>query len=171
MVIYTYIPTPIGKILYAQKEGLPFSVLLPCGGETPSPDPSWKADDEKTAPLAAQINAYFKGETRTVSCTELPEGTPFYQRVWNAALQIPYGQTVCYEDVARAAGNPKACRAAGAALGANPLPIIIPCHRVIGKSGKLGGFSSGLDVKSYLIHLEQYHINPASLSSSSHSFT
>ena len=171
MILYTYIPTPIGNILYAQKDGLTYRVLLPSKGKTPSPDPSWRADDENTATGASKINAYFKGETRTVSCTNLPEGTPFQQRIWNAALQIPYGRTVSYEDVARAAGNPKACRAAGAALGANPLPIIIPCHRVIGKSGKLGGFSSGPDIKSYLIHLEQYHISPASLSSSSHSFT
>lgn len=171
MILYAYIPTPIGHILYAQKEGFPFRVLLPSQGKTPAADPSWKADDETTARRAAEINAYFKGETKTVSCTGLPEGTPFQQRIWNATLQIPYGRTVSYEDVARAAGNPKACRAVGAALGANPLPVIIPCHRVIGKSGNLGGFSSGPDVKSYLIHLEQYHINPASLSSSSHSFT
>ena len=171
MVFYTHIQTPIGNILYAQKNGLPHRIFLPSGRRNPSPDPSWKADEKKTGPLAAELAAYFKGETKTISCTGLPEGTPFQQRIWNTAMQIPYGRTVSYEDVARAAGNPKACRAAGAALGANPLPIIIPCHRVIAKSGNLGGFSSGTDIKSYLIHLEQYHINPASFSSSSHSFT
>ncbi|MCF8045400.1 MAG: methylated-DNA--[protein]-cysteine S-methyltransferase [Desulfarculaceae bacterium] len=170
MIFYTYIPTPIGRILYARKDKLPYRVLLPSGGRDPSPDPSWKADEETTGPKAAELAAYFKGETKTISCTGLPEGTPFQQRIWNATLQIPYGRTVSYEDVARAAGNPKACRAAGAALGANPLPVIIPCHRVIAKSGSLGGFSSGLEIKSYLIHLEQYHSNPASFSSSSHSF-
>lgn len=170
MIYYTYIPTPIGKILFAKKDGRPYKVLLPGREAAPIPDQSWKEDDQNTAPEAGEIAAYFKGETRTFSCTAIPEGTPFYRRIWSAALQIPYGQTVSYEDVARAAGNPKACRAAGAALGANPLPIIIPCHRVIGKSGKLVGFSSGLDIKTYLLNLERYHISPASLSSSSHSF-
>ena len=101
-----------------------------------------------------QLNAYFAGDLRRF---ELPldlHGTAFQLRVWNALLQIPYGETRSYLQIARAIGSPAAVRAVGAANGANPIPIVVPCHRVIGSSGKLVGYGGGLPLKKRLLELE-----------------
>lgn len=103
---------------------------------------------------ALQLEEYFQGKRKTFSLDLAPEGTDFMKKVWKELSNIPYGQTVCYKDIAIAIGNEKACRAVGMANNRNPIPIFIPCHRVIGKNGALVGYSSGVDIKVKLLELE-----------------
>ncbi len=103
---------------------------------------------------ARQLDSYFAGELRYFDLPLRPEGTPFQLRVWEELRRIPYGETRSYREVARAIGSPEAVRAVGAANGQNPIPIVVPCHRVIGANGKLTGFGGGLDVKRLLLDLE-----------------
>lgn len=102
-----------------------------------------------------QLMEYFQG-TRTCFDLKLePDGTAFQKKVWKALCTIPYGETRCYEEIAVLAGSPKACRAVGMANHRNPIAIIVPCHRVIGKNGSMVGYGGGLDVKTILLKLEQ----------------
>jgi len=103
----------------------------------------------------SQLDAYFKGARRAFELKLAPEGTPFQQQVWRELLNISYGRTASYLDVARAIGNDKAVRAVGAANGQNPISIIIPCHRVIGADGKLTGYGGGLWRKEWLLNHER----------------
>ncbi|MEM6562638.1 MAG: methylated-DNA--[protein]-cysteine S-methyltransferase, partial [Planctomycetota bacterium] len=106
--------------------------------------------------LAAQLSAYFAGELQTFTVPLAPSGTPFQQSVWAELRKIGYGDTRTYGDIAASLGKPGASRAVGAANGANPIPIIIPCHRVTAAGGKLGGYSAGgPSVKRKLLDLEQ----------------
>jgi len=104
-----------------------------------------------------QLREYFDGSRREFTLPLDPVGSNFQQRVWRALIGIPYGETRSYQELAKALGNPKAVRAVGAANGRNPLPIVIPCHRVIGSDGKLVGYGGGLSVKKHLLDLERYH--------------
>ena len=101
-----------------------------------------------------QLNEYFAKKRRIFDLPLSPEGTEFQQLAWKTLLDIPYGKTICYKEQARRAGRQNAIRAIGGANGANPIAIIIPCHRVIGKSGKLTGYASGIKIKKYLLKLE-----------------
>ena len=101
-----------------------------------------------------QLSAYFAGELHRFDLPLAPKGTAFQQSCWQALLEIPYGQTRSYADQAAAIGNPKATRAVGMANHRNPLPILIPCHRVVGKGGKLTGYAGGIHIKAYLLSLE-----------------
>jgi len=101
-----------------------------------------------------QLDAYFAGELRRFDLPLAPEGTPFQREVWSALTAIPYGETVSYGELARRLGRPAASRAVGAANGQNPIPIVIPCHRVIGADGSLTGFGGGLAIKRRLLDLE-----------------
>lgn len=101
-----------------------------------------------------QLNAYFVGELTRFSLPLAPAGTPFQQRVWQALLAIPWGEKRSYSDIAAAIDNPHAVRAVGAANGRNPIPIIIPCHRVIGANGSLTGYAGGLTRKRWLLDHE-----------------
>lgn len=105
--------------------------------------------------IKAQLRAYFSGELKKFDLPLVPTGTTFQQKVWNALRGIPYGKLVSYRDIATAVGNPKAVRAVGGANARNPIPVVIPCHRVIGSNGTLTGFGGGLSVKKQLIELEQ----------------
>lgn len=102
----------------------------------------------------AQLTGYFAGERRAFNLPLAPSGTPFQQAVWQALGEIPYGQTRSYGDIARAVGREKACRAVGMANHRNPIPVIIPCHRVIGADGSLAGYGGGTDIKRFLLRLE-----------------
>lgn len=104
-----------------------------------------------------QLIEYFDGVRTTFSIAVDPQGTLFQKRVWNALKKIPYGQTCSYKQIAIACGNEKASRAIGMANNRNPIPIIIPCHRVVGSNGKLVGYAGGLDKKTLLLELEQNH--------------
>ena len=102
-----------------------------------------------------QMKEYFEGERKEFDLPLRPEGTDFQKKVWNALLEIPFGETRSYQDIANAVGSPKACRAVGMANHQNPIIIVIPCHRVIGKSGKLVGYGGGLSMKEKLLLLEK----------------
>ncbi len=102
-----------------------------------------------------ELEAYFTGRLTTFSVPLAPRGTPFQLTVWSALTTIPYGETRSYRDLAESVGRPAAVRAVGAANGRNPIPIFIPCHRVIGSDGRLVGFGGGLETKRRLLDLEQ----------------
>ena len=102
-----------------------------------------------------QLNEYFSGSRLTFDLPLHLQGTPFQQQVWSALLQVPYGQTASYKDIAQAIGKPRAVRAVGMANGRNPIPIIVPCHRIIGADGQLVGYSSGLWRKEWLLKHEK----------------
>ena len=112
-------------------------------------------DDSLVRPVLKQVNSYLHGSRIAWNFDiDISDGTEFQQAVWNEARRIPYGSTVSYGELARRVGRPRAARAVGAAMGANPLLLIVPCHRVVGADGSLTGFGCGLDVKERLLHLE-----------------
>lgn len=155
MTIYCYITTPLGDLLAVQGEKGLAKLLFPCNGSRVSPwADDWVEDPVPLKPVSDEIQAYFNKELKVFSVPLDPDGTKFQQSVWHALTTIPMGATVSYKDVAEQIGNPKGCRAVGGAVGKNPIPIIIPCHRVIGSDGSLTGFASGLDIKRYLLNLE-----------------
>ncbi len=102
-----------------------------------------------------QLCEYFSGKRKSFNLPLNPKGTDFQQRIWKELVSIPYGETRCYKDIALSIGNEKACRAVGMANNKNPIPIIIPCHRVIGKNGSLVGYAGGLDIKQTLLKIER----------------
>jgi methylated-DNA-[protein]-cysteine S-methyltransferase len=111
-------------------------------------------DAGRAAEVRRQLGEYFAGERREFDLPLAPQGTPFERAVWAELAKIPFGETRSYGEIARTLGRPGAARAVGRANGANPLPIVVPCHRVIGADGSLTGFGGGLDVKSRLLELE-----------------
>ncbi|MGB8452012.1 MAG: methylated-DNA--[protein]-cysteine S-methyltransferase [Anaerocolumna sp.] len=115
--------------------------------------------EQKETPLLAeaakQLNEYLAGVRKHFDLTLIPEGTEFQKKVWQVLQTIAYGETLSYKQVAEAVGNPKACRAVGMANNKNPIAIFIPCHRVIGSSGKLVGYAGGLDLKVKLLETEK----------------
>ncbi len=117
--------------------------------------PEWKKYPRFFTPVKTQLRAYFKRELKAFDLPLAPEGTPFQLKVWQALRDIPYGELVSYKTIAKAIGNPNAVRAVGGANGRNPIPIIVPCHRVIGSNGRLTGFGGGLETKQRLIDLER----------------
>lgn len=123
--------------------------------KTPVISDHWIKDPTSMKPFTSQLKAYFNGESQTFNLPLNPGGTIFQNTVWSELLKIPYGETRSYQDIAKAAGNAAACRAVGLACGKNPLLIVIPCHRVIGKNGSLTGFGAGIDLKKKLLLLEK----------------
>lgn len=112
-------------------------------------------DDQPNAAVLDELHEYLRGDRREFSIALDVCGTPFQRRVWDELTEIPYGQTVAYAEIAERIGNAKALRAVGQAVGANPIPIVIPCHRVVGKDGHLVGFGGGLPLKERLLYLER----------------
>jgi methylated-DNA-[protein]-cysteine S-methyltransferase len=155
--IFKIISSPVGDLkLVASDKGL--TAIL------------WENDDPKRVRLGElredathpvllqterQLGEYFAGTRTTFTVALDMVGTPFQKKVWQALLAIPFGETRSYAELARQVGNPKACRAVGAANGRNPISIIAPCHRAIGSNGALTGFAGGLDAKRYLLTLER----------------
>jgi methylated-DNA-[protein]-cysteine S-methyltransferase len=153
---YKTMESPIGKLkLIASEKGL-VAIL-------------WENDDPRRVRLSElvaddahpvlaeaerQLSEYFAGKRKTFSVALDMRGTSFQKDVWEALLAIPFGETRSYGQLAKALGNPRASRAVGAANGKNPLSIVVPCHRVIGASGKLTGFAGGLEAKAHLLRLE-----------------
>ena len=153
------IDSPIGDLLIrADSNGvreIRFQTTMP---REKRADPSLRAKDARSglvAETSKQLTAYFKGKLKEFDLPLSPEGTAFQHRVWEALRGIPYGETLSYGDLARRIGNPNACRAVGAANGRNPLPIVVPCHRVIGADGTLTGFGGGLPIKEQLLDHER----------------
>lgn len=153
---YRTVDSPIGPLLIAGDD-LGLRVLLfPRGRRPARPAAHWQLDEQRCLREAeAQLAAYFAGELRAFDLPLAPEGTPFQQTVWRALRDIPYGETISYGALARRLGRPEAVRAVGLANGANPLPIVIPCHRVIGSTGELVGYGGGLAIKRALLALER----------------
>ena len=119
------------------------------------PEVDWIENREAFTQEATELREYFAGERREFSLRLAPQGTPFQQRVWKALCRIPYGETWSYGQLASQIGKPSASRAVGLANGRNPLPIVIPCHRVIGANGSLTGYGGGLPIKRHLLALER----------------
>lgn len=153
---YRYIESPIGRLLLAGEDAGPLTLIgFPEGKGRIEPVDDWVQDDSAFTAAARQLAEYFAGE-RTAFDLELgPTGTAFQLAVLDALRTIPYGETRSYGDIAAQLGRPKAVRAVGAANGRNPLPIVIPCHRVIGANGSLTGFGGGIDAKRWLLAHEQ----------------
>jgi methylated-DNA-[protein]-cysteine S-methyltransferase len=157
-LVYKFIPSPIGRLkLVASREGV---VAILWARETPSHADlelgEMRNEDSNRTLLETerQLNEYFAGKRREFSLRLDMRGTTFQKNVWEALLAIPYGETRSYGQIAKQIGRPSASRAVGAANGQNPIPIVVPCHRVIGSTGKLTGFGGGLDVKAKLLDLE-----------------
>jgi methylated-DNA-[protein]-cysteine S-methyltransferase len=112
-------------------------------------------DDRKNKKVLTQLERYLEGKLKEFDCPLDPRGTAFEMRVWSELGKIPYGETRSYKDIARAIGRPNAFRAVGNANGANPIPLIVPCHRVIESNGGLGGYGQGIEVKKRLLELEK----------------
>ncbi len=148
---FQYLDTPIGTLRLvsngAQLVNIEFEGQ--CGAND-----AVDRSDTVLAACAEQLTDYFAGKRRQFELPRARRGTPFQQSVWDALADIPYGELRSYRDIARIIGNPAAVRAVGAANGRNPLPIVVPCHRVIGSNGTLTGFAGGLEVKRFLLRLE-----------------
>lgn len=156
VLVYTHLESPVGRLLLAGDDrGL--RVLAFAAGTRPvRVDPNWTPDEGGVlGAVADELEAYFAGRLRAFRTPVAPDGTPFQRRVWEALREIPYGETMSYGELSRRIGRPDAVRAVGAANGANPIAIIIPCHRVVGANGSLTGFGGGLDVKRALLALER----------------
>ena len=151
---YCYYQSPIGKLLMIGKEGLLEELHFPNGLEQiPIPE-DWQFDETYFKDVLKQLAEYFAGNRQEFTLKIAPKGTAFQKSVWQELQKIPFGQTASYGEIAKRVGNPKASRAIGMANGKNPIPIIVPCHRVIGKDGSLTGFGGGLDLKRRLLQLE-----------------
>ena len=151
---YCYLDTPIGQLLLAGEDGALSMISFPQGSMRRDPEPEWTYDEEPLADARRQLQEYFAGERRRFDLPVRLDGTQFQVSVLEALQKIPYGETVSYSDIAKRIGRPKAVRAVGAANGRNPLPIVVPCHRVIGSGGDLTGFGGGIDTKKALLRLE-----------------
>jgi len=152
-IFYCYHKTPIGKLLLVGHETALTQIFFPG---------TWKEQDIDDCILdksnfihvTTQLDEYFSGKLQQFTVPLDLRGTPFQKQVWQQLSNIPYGTTTNYGEIAKGINNPKASRAVGMANGKNPIPIIIPCHRVIGKKGTLTGFGGGLDIKQQLLEFE-----------------
>jgi methylated-DNA-[protein]-cysteine S-methyltransferase len=154
MMYYCYLNAPIGDLLLAGDGEALSLVGFPQGKMRHDPEPNWIYNEKPFAAARQQLEEYFAGERKDFDLPLHLSGTDFQVRVLEELQRIPYGETTTYGAIAERIGRPKAVRAVGAANGRNPIPIIIPCHRVIGSSGKLTGFGGGLDTKEELLRFE-----------------
>lgn len=143
-------------ILVGDDEGLTNLHLNTLKGKrTFTIDKEWAYNEEFFSDVIEEIKAYFRGELNTFSVKLNPAGTKYQKKVWNELSKIKFNEILTYKDVATRIGNPNASRAVGMANSKNPIPIIVPCHRVVGSSGKLTGFAHGLEIKEKLINFEK----------------
>ena len=154
---YCYLDTPIGELLLAGDSDALGLVGFPEGAMRREPAPDWIYNEKPFAAAIRQLNEYFAGKRKDFDLPLRLDGTEFQMLVLQELRRIPYGETASYRDVAERIGRPKAMRAVGAANGRNPIPIIVPCHRVIGSHGELTGFGGGLATKEALLRLESEH--------------
>ena len=161
-IVYAWMDSPFGPVWIATTEVGICAVRLGAGqpddffawlSKRIDPEPP-REDPKALAPALTQLREYFSRTRRQFDLPLDARGTPFHQAVWAKVARIPYGTTTTYGEIARRIGRPRAARAVGGANGANPLPIIIPCHRVIGARGSLVGYGAGLAVKAALLQLE-----------------
>lgn len=153
-ITHTTIETPIGELTLVAADGVLSGVYFP--GHWTRPDRSGFGEQDAAAFADAerQLREYFAGARTTFDLATVGDGDPFQRRVWELIDRIPYGRTATYGDLARELGEPGMAREAGAAVGSNPLVIVRPCHRVVGKDGRLVGYAGGLKRKQFLLSLE-----------------
>lgn len=151
---YSYFDSPVGQLLLAGDETSLHYLSFPSGHKAFEPHAAWTLNDKPFGAVKAQLAAYFAGELHQFDLPLTLHGTDFQKSVWQYLATIPFGETRSYGQLAHDLGTPKASRAVGAANGANPLPVILPCHRVIGSTGKLTGFGGGIPTKKFLLELE-----------------
>ena len=156
-ISYDFFDSPIGPLAVATEDDAIVALLLPKNGKPAHIAPEWHRAPTRLREARAQLAAYFAGKLLAFDLDLAPRGTRFQQSVWSQLRQIPYGDTTSYIELARRLGNPNAMRAVGAANGANPIAIIVPCHRVIGHDGQLVGFGGGLPAKRWLLDHERRH--------------
>lgn len=169
-MLYTMIDSPVGRLLLGgelagggvaeQGEITLTTVGFSQGSSSPvrmamEPEPDWQHEPSAFAAVQQQLEEYFAGRRRTFDLPLAPRGTEFQCAVWQQLGKIPYGETCSYGAIAQRLGKPKAVRAVGSANGRNPLPIVVPCHRVIGANGSLTGFGGGIENKKILLELER----------------
>ena len=153
---YSTLPSPVGEIiLLGSQNGLSGLYLRTEAKPTPIPS-SAVCNNEFFSEIVSQLHDYFAGKLRQFTTTFDLKGTEFQKKVWLELYKIPYGTVISYKELAKRVDSPKAVRAVGSANGKNPISIIIPCHRVIGANGGLGGYGWGLDIKKQLISLEAH---------------
>jgi methylated-DNA-[protein]-cysteine S-methyltransferase len=157
MISHTTIESPFGPILLTTEDSTLTGLFFHGQRHEPVPGPDWKPDPGSSLfkEAARQLAGYFSGRRRSFRIPLRPRGTPFQEKVWQAITTIPYGATASYRGLAEKIDKPNAVRAVGAAVGRNPISVIIPCHRVIGKDGSLTGYAGGLERKKALLDLEQ----------------
>jgi methylated-DNA-[protein]-cysteine S-methyltransferase len=156
VVFYRHVSSPIGRLLLTS-DGRALTglhMLDLAEGSAPPAGSAWKQDDAVFARACEQLEAYFEGESPGFDLALDLAGTAFQRRVWDTLCEIPFGAAISYAELARRIGNPSASRAVGGANGQNPVAIIVPCHRVIGADGGLGGYGGGLDRKRWLLEHE-----------------
>lgn len=151
---YCYLDTPIGELLLAGERDALTMIGFPKGSMRRDPEADWIFNEKPLANARRQLKEYFAGSRKDFDLPVKLNGTEFQVSVLKALQKIPYGETVSYGEIAKRIGRPRAVRAVGAANGRNPIPIVVPCHRVIGSSGDLTGFGGGLDTKEALLRLE-----------------
>jgi methylated-DNA-[protein]-cysteine S-methyltransferase len=149
------VDSPLGELLLTSDESGLIRLDLDPPEHTTGPDRKHRRDDPALRPAAEQLAAYFAGELQEFRLSLVLRGTEFQRRVWEALLDIPYGETISYAELARRIGAPSAVRAVGGAVGRNPIAIIVPCHRVVGSSGALTGYGGGLERKRWLLAHER----------------
>lgn len=151
---YAYMDSPVGKIFVAGDDATLRVTSFTRGHQARRPEPDWKRDAAPLAYAIDQLSEYFEGDRTEFDLPVTMHGTPFQLEVWDVLRTIRFGETLSYGQVAARIGRPAASRAVGAANGANHLPIVVPCHRVIGADGTLTGFGGGLDAKRWLLDFE-----------------
>jgi methylated-DNA-[protein]-cysteine S-methyltransferase len=159
---YCYLESPIGELLLAGDDDALTMIGFPKGAMRRDPEGDWIYNEKPFAVAIRQLTEYFAGERHEFDLPLRLDGTEFQLLVLEELRRIPYGETTSYGAIAARIGRPKAVRAVGAANGRNPIPIVVPCHRVIGSGGDLTGFGGGLDTKEALLRLEAQH-DPSSL--------
>jgi methylated-DNA-[protein]-cysteine S-methyltransferase len=159
VVYYTRFESPVGSLLLAGDAKALRQVSFESSKRPGPSQADWKQNRAAFAEVIRQLQAYFRGELKEFDLPLAMEGTEFQLCVWNELRAIPYGETISYAQLAERIGNPKAVRAVGLANGSNPIPIIVPCHRVIGSDGSLTGFGGGLPTKKMLLELESKQLS------------
>lgn len=155
MTRFSHVDSPVGRLLVAADDAGVRAIAFQANRHPVARAAGWREGHHPLIELARQqLDEYFAGARRTFDLPLAPEGTDFQQAVWLALAEIPYGRTISYAELARRVARPSAVRAVGAANGRNPLPIVLPCHRVIGTNGDLTGFGGGLPTKRFLLELE-----------------
>lgn len=148
---YTEYNSPIGQLLLVGDDHSLHKILFPQKQCASEPESNWESNPTPFNHLIKELDAYFSGKLQKFTVPLSPAGTEFQHSVWQALQTIDYGDKCSYRDIATLIGKPTASRAVGSANGANPIPIIIPCHRVVGSNGTLTGFAGGLHTKHWLL--------------------